>query len=49
MRFFKNYAVGGSALAFRGFADAHGVWGVATVPHTRQPPRLFRAWRVDDA
>lgn len=23
-RFFKNYSVGGSSIAFRGFADAHG-------------------------
>ena len=46
VRFFKNYSVGGSSTAYRGFADAHGVWGVAKVLHTRQPPRVFRAWRV---
>lgn len=23
-RFFKNYSVGGSSIAFRGFTDAHG-------------------------
>ena len=45
MRMFKNYSVGGSSIAFRGFVDAHGMWGVAKAMHTRQPPRVFRAWR----
>ena len=44
-RFFKNYNVGGSTIAFRGFTDHHGVFGVAKALHTRHPPRVFRAWR----
>lgn len=44
VRIFRTYYEG-VGVAYRGFRDEHGVWGVANVMHRRAAPRLFRLWR----